>query len=417
MEAVESLRPEEVSDCIPVVDGTDVAPMAVDVCNDPAAHSLRILFSVYTATNGYDWSNIPEGSDHEGLDFYYQKAVERKPDFMSAGDVVKGVFAREGYIAAFRIQVVKHWDSFGRDADYCAFAFLTYEQACRVDFDALLAMPEFTDPRHDPPTNILYSGEASKDINSEDSVAAIKKLYNGESLQSFDFAKIGALLSAHGSKSDNWLFCKVECAIENSMTISTGAWNADPYPPPQPPPPPPQPQPGAAPGVPFSAAQPIAPVVLPEATPTPQPIPESGSSGPQEARRTVVVDTRLRTQIPVRLTQNAYRAPVTGNVRSVRGCTCEMIPLTLEEQNRSVTQKPNGLFGLDTLTLVLMGVCAVLVVILLAVLLHLFVFRSESKFSFGDAAAISDVTKEIDSTQIKSIEEDNSKPGPEKGGK
>ena len=163
--------------------GMDVTEPAAEAPQTADVAPLQIAFSVYTATNGYDWSNIPEGSDHEGLDFYYQKAVERKPDFMSSGDVVKGVFACDGNIAAFRIQVVKHWDSFGRNADYCAFAFLTYEDACRVDFDALLAMPEFTDPRHDPPTSISYSGEESKDINSEDSIETINKLYNGESFQ------------------------------------------------------------------------------------------------------------------------------------------------------------------------------------------------------------------------------------------
>lgn len=54
---------------------------------------FSIPFSVYTASNGYDWSNIPEGADRDGLDYYYQKAVAFKPDFMVSGDVVKGVFA------------------------------------------------------------------------------------------------------------------------------------------------------------------------------------------------------------------------------------------------------------------------------------------------------------------------------------
>ena len=84
------------------------AQLSADLQQSVAAPQLQMAFSVYTATNGYDWSNIPEGCDHEGLDFYYQKAVERKPDFMSSGDVVIGVFARDGNIAAFRIQVVKH---------------------------------------------------------------------------------------------------------------------------------------------------------------------------------------------------------------------------------------------------------------------------------------------------------------------
>lgn len=377
-------------------------------------HQLRIAFSVYTATNGYDWSNIPEGNEREGLDFYYQKAVERKPDFMSPGDVIKGAFAYDGTIAAFRIQVVKHWDSFGRNADYCAFAFLPYEDACRVDFDTLLDMPEFTDPRRDPPTSISYSGEASKDINSEDSVAAIKKLYNGESLQSFDFAKIGALLSAHGNKSASWLFCKVECAIEDSTTVSTGTWNDDPYPPPPPPTPPPPPPPEEAIKIPLSAAQPIAAVVLPEMTQDPQPSSAVESSGSQG---TVVTDVCLHTRAPTRVAQRAYRAPATGIIRNVRGETCVLTPVSVEEMNRSVAQKSNGLFGLDTLTVVLMGVCAVLVVVLLIILFYFIIPRNDPKIHFGDAAGVVNITKEIDGTQIRSLGEEKPKPSIEKGGK
>lgn len=393
--------------------GVGVPNPSTDAPQSDAVPPLKIAFSVYTATNGYDWSNIPEGCDNEGLDFYYQKAVERKPDFMSSGDVVKGVFARDGNVAAFRIQVVKHWDSFGRNADYCAFAFLTYEDACRVDFDALLAMPEFTDPRHDPPTSISYSGEASKDINSEDSIATIKKLYNGESLQRFDFAKIGALLSAHGNKSDSWLFCKVECAIENSTTVSTGTWDVDPYPPPPPPPPPLE----ETIEVPLSAAQPIVAVVSSEMAQAPQPSPTMASSGSQGTHRTAVVDARLHAQIPARVVQAAYRAPTTGHIRNVRGETCALTPVSVEEMNRSAAQKSNGLFGLDTLTLVLLGVCAVLVTVLLIILLLLFMPRNEPKFSFGDASGVVDITKEIDGAQIRSLGEEKPKPSLEKGDK
>ena len=399
-------------------EGMGALHSSTDIQQLVAVTPLQIAFSVYTATNGYDWSNIPEGSDHEGLDFYYQKAVERKPDFMSSGDVVKGVFARDGNIAAFRIQVVKHWDSFGRNADYCAFAFLTYEEAYKVDFEALLNMPEFTDPRHDPPTSISYSGEMSKNINSEESVAAIKNLYHGEFLQDFDFAKIGALLSLHGNKSTSWLFCKVECAIENSTTVSTGTWNEDPYPPPPPPSPPPQ-QPKAEEvvGVPLSAAQPIEAIVPPQMAQAPQPSLLVESSGSQGAGRTVVVDACLRTQIPARAAQPVYRAPATGLIRNVRGETCVLTPVSVEEMNRSVAQKSNGLFGLDTLTVVLMGVCAVLVVVLLIILFYFIIPRNDPKIHFGDAAGVVNITKEIDGTQIRSLGEEKPKPSIEKGGK
>lgn len=195
-------------------------------------------FSVYTASNGYDWSNIPEGADRDRLDYYYQQAVAFKPDFMGSGDVVKGVFAQNDYIAAFRIQIVKHWDDFGRDADYCAFAFLHYEQAKRVDFEALLEMPEFMNPSHEPLTEISYRGLPSKNIDSEQSISDIKDLFRGATLKAFDFAKIGALISAHGNKCENWLFSKVESSSENTVSVSTGKWSEDPFPPPPPPPPP-----------------------------------------------------------------------------------------------------------------------------------------------------------------------------------
>lgn len=188
---------------------------------------FSIPFSVYTASNGYDWSNIPEGADRDGLDYYYQKAVAFKPDFMVSGDVVKGVFAQNDCIAAFRIQIVKHWDDFGRDAEYCAFAFFFgYEQAKRVDFEALLEIPEFRNPSHEPPTVISYQELPSKDIDSAQSISDIKDLFRGATLKSFDFAKIGALISAHGGKCERWLFSKVESSFENTVSVSTGKWSA-----------------------------------------------------------------------------------------------------------------------------------------------------------------------------------------------
>ena len=377
----------EESDGIPTVlsgaahqgapDATEEANGHVPVaeCAERTPPPLQIAFSVYTAANGYDWSNIPDGCDHEGLDFYYQKAVERKPDFMAPGDVVKGVFARDGNIAAFRIQVVKHWDSFGRNADYGAFAFLTYEEARRVDFESLLDLPDFTDPRHDPPTSISYAGEASKDINSEESVAAIQKLYNQELLQSFDFSKIGALLSAHGNKSASWLFCKVECAIENSTTVSTGDWTENPYP--LPPPPPAQsPEPvEEPPHESFTTAQRIEPIEVPVPTRVPMPGPQMANAPRQAVPCTVVVGARLRTQVPATALQETFRQPVTGRNHVVHDNSCVMKPVSTEEMMRiseGTKHKSSGWFGFDTLTIVLAGVCAILVAVLLLLVFYLF---------------------------------------------
>ena len=221
---------------------------------------ITIAFSVYTANNGYDWSNIPDESDREGLDYYYQKAVAFKPDFMVAGDVVKGVFSKDGNVAAFRIQIVKRWDCFGRDADYCAFAFVRAEDAKFIDFDALLEHPEFTEPTHTPPVSVCYTGEFSKDFNSDDSKLAIKRLYNGEELNDFDFAKIGALISEYWNKCDEWLFSKVQSTYENSTLVKTKEWREDPFPPPPPPPPDPKLSPIREDRS-MSSAQPFVPIV------------------------------------------------------------------------------------------------------------------------------------------------------------
>jgi len=202
---------------------------------------MLVHFSVYTASNGYDWTNIPDGTDRDGLDFYYQKASELKPDFMEPGDVVKGVFAQGGYVAAFRIQIVRHWDDFGRNAEYCAFAFMDYQDARQVDFAALLEMPEFTQPSHQPPMNVCYHGVGSAGIDDPSTIEDVNRLYHGESLSDFDFSKIGSLISRHGRKCDSWFICRVETSFEHACSVTTGKWREDPFPPPPPPPPSPKP--------------------------------------------------------------------------------------------------------------------------------------------------------------------------------
>lgn len=218
-----------------MIDGENQAVAQADVPETP--RGVQVLFSVYTASNGYEWTNIPEGCDREVLDFYYQKAAALMPDFMSVGDVVKGVFAQGGYIAAFRIQTVPHWDTFGRSADYCAFAFMDdYRQAEEIDFEALLESPEFTEPSHTPPSMLFYRGMSSKKIDSPEAIADIKALYQGESLKTVDFSRIGSVLAKHGRKAESWLFTQVTSATENVVSTSTGTWLENPFSPPPPPP-------------------------------------------------------------------------------------------------------------------------------------------------------------------------------------
>lgn len=201
---------------------------------------VDVWFSVYTASNGYDWSSIPGTSDRAGLDWFYQKAVAYKPDFMVPGDVVMGVFAYGEIVAAFRIQIVPEWDCYRRSADYCAFAFIPVEDAQRINFEELLERKEFIEPTHEPPERFLYTGSASKDIDTDESMEEVKRLYRGEKLTEFDFGKIGAILSRHRNKCRTWLFSRVDCALDHEMSVLTEGWKVDPYPPPPPPPAPPR---------------------------------------------------------------------------------------------------------------------------------------------------------------------------------
>ena len=97
-----------------------------------------------------------------------------------------------------------------------------------------------------------------------------------------------------------------------------------------------------------------------------------------------------------------------------------LTPVSVEEMNRSAAQKSNGIFGLNTLTIVFLGMCgacAVLVVVLLIVIIRLDTPHNERIFSSGGSANIEDITKERDGTQIRSLVEEKSKTRLEKGGK
>ena len=345
--------------------------------------SIVIPLSVYTATNGYDWSNIPDGADRDGLDYFYQKAVAFKPDFMVAGDVVKGVFTKDGCVAAFRIQIVKRWDCFGRNADYCAFAFVGAEDAKLIDFDALLEQPELSEPTHTPPVSVRYVGEFSKDVNSDGSKLSIKRLFNGEELNDFDFSKIGALISTYGGKCDEWLFSKVQSAYENSILVKTKGWREDPFPPP---PPPSEPEPSPIQEVRSpSSAQLIAPVV----GEIPQPDTE------KEVKDTRLLDKPSVVQgVPVQYqvvktrslnTGATYRTPTQGQNYRLRGDTY-MRPVTqkMEMANNLVNDSSKS-ESIDWLQLTLISLC-VLVIVLLVVVIFLLRFSNNIKTAeIGDA--------------------------------
>ena len=346
---------------------------------------IVIAFSVYTANNGYDWSNIPNGLNREWLDSFYQKAVAFKPDFMVPGDVVKGVFSKDRIVAAFRIQIVKHWDCFGRNADYCAFAFVGAKEPklTRIDFDALLEQTEFTEPTHTPPASVCYAGEFSKDVNSDDSKLSLKRLYNGEELNDFDFEKIGALISGYGDKCDEWLFSKVKSAYENSTLVKTKGWRENPFPPPppppSPPPPPPEPEPSPIQVNPPSSAQLIAPIV----GEIPQPDTAKGLADTRRldkpsAVQVVPVQNQVIKTCPLN-SGATYRTPTQGqNYRLGDGT--DMRPVTQKEMEMAMA---NNLVNdskksesLDWMHWALIGLC-----VLLAVLLIVLIFQFLPQFS------------------------------------
>lgn len=363
----------------------------VPAANVQATHGapITIAFSVYTANNGYDWSNIPDGADREGLDYFYQKAVAFKPDFMVAGDVVKGVFSKDGNVAAFRIQIVKRWDCFGRNADYCAFAFVGAEDAKLIDFDALLEQPEFTEPTHTPPASVCYTGELSKDVNSDDSKLALKRLYNGEELNDFDFAKIGALISSYWDKCDEWLFSKVKSAYENSTLVKTKGWREDPFPPPPSPPPPPEPEPSPIQEVnPPSSAQLIAPIV----GEIPQPNTAKELAGIRRldkpsAGQVVPVQNQVIKTRPLN-SGATYRTPTQGqNYRLGDGTY--MRPVTQKEMEMAMV---NNLVNdskksesLDWMHWALIGLCVLLAVLIIVFLLLQQFFSNGKEAGIGDA--------------------------------
>ena len=347
---------------------------------------IVIAFSVYTANNGYDWSNIPNGLNREWLDSFYQKAVAFKPDFMVPGDVVKGVFSKDRIVAAFRIQIVKHWDCFGRNADYCAFAFVGAKEPklTRIDFDALLEQHEFTEPTHTPPASVCYTGGFSKDVNSDDSKVAIKRLYNGEELKDFDFAKIGALILNYWDKCDELLFGKVQSAYGNSTVVKAKGWREDPFPP-LPPLSEPEPSPIQEVRSP-SSAQLIAPVV----GEIPQPDTEKEVKDTRRLDKpSVVQGVPVQYQVVKTCSLNTgatYRTPTQGQNYRLRGDT-SMRPVTQEEMEmaNNLVNDSSKSESIDWLQLTLISLC-VLVIVVLVVVIFLPRFSNNIKTAeIGDA--------------------------------
>lgn len=186
--------------------------------------ALEIPFAVHTAKYGYDWSSIPAGMTREELDAHYRQAAVLKPEFLRAGEVVSGVFAHDGRVVVYLIQVARGWDSNGRDAEYSAFAFLSYAEAGKVDFRALLDRDEFRVPRRDPPPVLRYAGPPAPIIAATDETTAeVRALCRNERLSAFDFRKIGAVIGSFGSLCDMWFFCSVKTAQGERVYATTAA--------------------------------------------------------------------------------------------------------------------------------------------------------------------------------------------------
>lgn len=185
---------------------------------------ICIPFSVYTAWRGYGWSSIPEDIPPAELDELYHAISARRPDFMGPGDSFEGVYFKNGLLAAFRMQSVPKWDSVGRDADYCAFAFMGYDVVQEFDFDALLALPEFIEPTHSPRNGVEYAGSASAPY----SIPAAIDLHDKRESTRIDLHSVGDLLAKCGAYCDDWLLGRTRYRGEESAFAQTGVWAGEP---------------------------------------------------------------------------------------------------------------------------------------------------------------------------------------------
>ena len=188
------------------------------------AESVYIPFAVYTAWQGYAWSSIPEDVTREEMDILYRKIGEKRPDFMGAGDSYEGVYYNNGLLSAFRMQSVQKWDSVGRDADYCAFAFMGPDVAQDFDFGYMLGMSSFNTPTHEPQNFIEYDGPPS----SLYSVKAAMKLCDTHSSSSVEFREIGDMLAKCCEYCGEWFFGRVNFRGETHVFAETGTWYGEP---------------------------------------------------------------------------------------------------------------------------------------------------------------------------------------------
>ncbi len=186
--------------------------------------SLVLPFAVYTAWRGYDWSLLPEDVSRAELDQLYRDIGTRRPDFMGAGDSFEGVYCKNGLLAAFRMQSVPKWDSVGRDADYCAFAFMGLDVVRAIDFDALLGMDEFVRPVRSPRNGLEYAGPASATCSVEEAM----DLHDRRQANSVDFHAVGDLIAACGEFCPDWFFGRVRFRGEERVFAETGAWTGEP---------------------------------------------------------------------------------------------------------------------------------------------------------------------------------------------
>jgi hypothetical protein len=210
-------------------------------------------------------------------------------------------------------------------------------------------------------------------------------LYNGEELNDFDFAKIGALISSYGDKCDEWLFSKVKSAYENSTLVKTNGWREDPFPPPLPPSPEPEPSPIQEVRSP-SSAQLIAPIV----GEIPQPDTAKGLADTRRldkpsAVQVVPVQNQVIKTRPLN-SGATYRTPTQGqNYRLGDGTY--MRPVTQKEMEMAMVNNfvndSKKSESLDWMHWALIGLC-----VLLAVLLIVQFCRSSSNrkvVGIGDA--------------------------------
>lgn len=108
---------------------------------------MKINLAVWTAVNGYAWQPGHVYSP-EDLVRYKDEIGALDPNNLPFG----GVFLKDGNAVFWRVQIAPRMDSCGRGAVYCVVGAVPEDMAAKVDFRAVFASSEVSQPQKPFPT-------------------------------------------------------------------------------------------------------------------------------------------------------------------------------------------------------------------------------------------------------------------------